>query len=119
MVDLPPPSYAANLPEDEPIHHEPAPIILDLAPIQPNGYLSNDDDEEEKVKEMDDDEMEVDDNGEEDGKDNVDDDVEVINPYEHLLALMKSLSLHLLLLLLLMLTLSRYLLLRNLIRQNE
>nr|GEX36894.1 hypothetical protein [Tanacetum cinerariifolium] len=47
-----------------------------------NGWLVEDDDEKEEFKEMDEDEMEVDDDGEEDGEDNVDDDAEVINPYE-------------------------------------
>nr|GEW93923.1 hypothetical protein [Tanacetum cinerariifolium] len=47
-----------------------------------NGWLIEDDDEEEEVEEMDEDEMEVDDNGKEDGEDNVEDEVEVINPYE-------------------------------------
>nr|GEU90887.1 hypothetical protein [Tanacetum cinerariifolium] len=47
-----------------------------------NGWLIEDDDEEEEVEEIDEDEMEVDDVDEEDGEDNVNDDAEVINPYE-------------------------------------
>ncbi|GJW03507.1 hypothetical protein Tco_1562363 [Tanacetum coccineum] len=47
-----------------------------------NGWLIEDDDEEEEVEEIDEDEMEVDDDSKEDGEDNVDDDAEVINPYE-------------------------------------
>nr|GEY08813.1 hypothetical protein [Tanacetum cinerariifolium] len=39
-------------------------------------------DDEEEVEEMDEDEMEVDDDGKEDGEDNIENDAEVINPYE-------------------------------------
>ncbi|GJV07957.1 hypothetical protein Tco_1345613 [Tanacetum coccineum] len=110
MADLPPPNYAADLPEDEPIHPEPTPIIPDPISVQPDGYLSDVEveveDEEEDLEEepneqpvlepnninefalhpnpqqKDEDEMEVDDNGEEDGEDNIEDDAEVINLYE-------------------------------------
>ncbi|GJX84254.1 hypothetical protein Tco_0335028 [Tanacetum coccineum] len=54
MADLPPPDHVANLPKDEPVHPEPAPIILHHAPAQPEGYVGDDDmedDEEEDPNE--------------------------------------------------------------------
>ncbi|GKC67886.1 hypothetical protein Tco_1100484, partial [Tanacetum coccineum] len=50
MTDLPPPDHVADLPEDESVQPEPAPIILHHAPAQPEGYVGDDemeDDEEE------------------------------------------------------------------------
>ncbi|GJS75412.1 hypothetical protein Tco_0725293 [Tanacetum coccineum] len=60
-------------------------FALHLLPQQEgnmNGWLIEDDEEEEVVEEMDEDEMELDDDGEEEGKDNVEDEAEVINLYE-------------------------------------
>ncbi|GKB64171.1 putative reverse transcriptase domain-containing protein [Tanacetum coccineum] len=50
MTDLPLPDHVVDLPEDEPVQPEPAPIILHHAPAQPEGYVGDDemeDDEEE------------------------------------------------------------------------
>ncbi|GKE47595.1 hypothetical protein Tco_1478853 [Tanacetum coccineum] len=66
MANLPPPNHAVDFLEDEPVHPQPAPIILH--------HLIEDDEEEEEVEEMDDDEVQVDDNDE--------DDVEAIHPYK-------------------------------------
>nr|GEV20744.1 hypothetical protein [Tanacetum cinerariifolium] len=55
MVNLPPPDHVAELPKDEPVHLEPAPIILHHAPAQPEGYIGDDDmenDEEEDPEEQ-------------------------------------------------------------------
>ncbi|GJR73637.1 putative reverse transcriptase domain-containing protein [Tanacetum coccineum] len=100
MANLPPPDHVADLPEDEPVHPEPAPIILYHVPIQPKGYVGDDDmedDEEEDPEEEpeeeepleedvvgddDDEEMEVDEDDEENGKNDDEDDVEVFNPYK-------------------------------------
>ncbi|GJY36973.1 hypothetical protein Tco_0422351 [Tanacetum coccineum] len=90
MANLPPPNHVVGLLEDEPVHPESAPIVPKHAPVQPEGYLSDveeeedpeeepkdwlvgDDNEEEEVDEMEDDEMDV---------DNDEDDVEVVHPYE-------------------------------------
>ncbi|GJT05312.1 hypothetical protein Tco_0839774, partial [Tanacetum coccineum] len=43
MADLPPPDHAADLPEDEPVYPELALIILHHVPAQPEGYVGNDD----------------------------------------------------------------------------
>ncbi|GKA05633.1 putative reverse transcriptase domain-containing protein [Tanacetum coccineum] len=53
MADLLPPNYAADLPKDELVHLEPTPINPNPSPVQPNGYLSNMEveDEEEDPKE--------------------------------------------------------------------
>ncbi|GKC63893.1 putative reverse transcriptase domain-containing protein [Tanacetum coccineum] len=59
MVNLPPPNHDATILEDEPTNPEPAPILPNLASVQPNGYLSDvevkddikEDDEEEDPKE--------------------------------------------------------------------
>nr|GEW25378.1 retrovirus-related Pol polyprotein from transposon TNT 1-94 [Tanacetum cinerariifolium] len=48
MADLPPPDHVADLLEDEPVHPEPAPIILHRAAAQPEGYVGDDDMEEDK-----------------------------------------------------------------------
>nr|GFD60117.1 hypothetical protein [Tanacetum cinerariifolium] len=45
-----PPSHIVDLPEDEPVHLEPAPVILNHAPLHPKGYLS-DVEEEDDVEE--------------------------------------------------------------------
>ncbi|GKD86526.1 hypothetical protein Tco_1357680, partial [Tanacetum coccineum] len=128
MANLPPPDQVADLPEDEPVHPEPAPIILHHAPTQPEGYVGDDDmeedeeadpdedpeeelieqllpepnnmdDDDEELKEDgvgdddeeleedgvgddDDEEMEMDENDEDNGRNNDEDDAEVINPYE-------------------------------------
>ncbi|GKD95665.1 hypothetical protein Tco_1379562, partial [Tanacetum coccineum] len=43
MVNLPPPDHAADLPDDELVQPEPAPIIPHHAPAQPEGYVGDDD----------------------------------------------------------------------------
>ncbi|GKD00865.1 hypothetical protein Tco_1171139, partial [Tanacetum coccineum] len=43
MANLSSPGHTTNLPDDEPINPEPAPIILYHAPAQPEGYVGNDD----------------------------------------------------------------------------
>ncbi|GJZ27133.1 hypothetical protein Tco_0571386 [Tanacetum coccineum] len=48
MVDLPPPNHVVNLLEDELVHQEPARIILHHAPAQPEGYVGDDDTEDDK-----------------------------------------------------------------------
>ncbi|GJX36282.1 hypothetical protein Tco_0247839 [Tanacetum coccineum] len=53
MANLPPPDHVVDFPEDEPIQPEPAPIILHHAPVQPKGYVGNDDIEEDKEEDMD------------------------------------------------------------------
>ncbi|GKB43345.1 hypothetical protein Tco_0888287 [Tanacetum coccineum] len=55
MADLPPPDHVADLPKDEPVHSEPAPIILHHAPAQPEGYVSDDDMEEDEEEDPDED----------------------------------------------------------------
>ncbi|GJR33771.1 putative reverse transcriptase domain-containing protein [Tanacetum coccineum] len=45
-----PPTHNTDLREDEPVHPEPAPVILDHAPLHPKGYLS-DVEEEDDVEE--------------------------------------------------------------------
>ncbi|GJZ44691.1 hypothetical protein Tco_0591946, partial [Tanacetum coccineum] len=55
MADLPPPDYVTDLPEDEPVHPEPAPIILHHAPAQPDGYVGDDDMEDDKEEDPDED----------------------------------------------------------------
>ncbi|GJS68966.1 putative reverse transcriptase domain-containing protein [Tanacetum coccineum] len=81
MTKPPPPNHAADLHEDEPVHPEPAPIVPDHAPAQPeaaqdnmNSWFEEDDEEDEieaeEAKEV---EVEIDDD---------EDDVEVIHPYE-------------------------------------
>ncbi|GKF95878.1 hypothetical protein Tco_0288613, partial [Tanacetum coccineum] len=55
MANLPPPDQVADLPEDEPVHPEPAPIILHHAPTQPEGYVGDDDMEEDKEEDPDED----------------------------------------------------------------
>ncbi|GJT99967.1 hypothetical protein Tco_1110306 [Tanacetum coccineum] len=96
MADLPPPDHVANLPEDESVRPEPAPIIPYYAPAQPEGYVGNingwlieDDDEEleeDGVDEDDDEELEQDGVGDGEEKemeiDDEMDDSKVINPYE-------------------------------------
>ncbi|GKA86239.1 hypothetical protein Tco_0807950 [Tanacetum coccineum] len=49
MANLPPPNHDANLPEDEPVQPETAPIILYHIPAQPEGYVN---DEEEPIPEQ-------------------------------------------------------------------
>nr|GFA95476.1 hypothetical protein [Tanacetum cinerariifolium] len=74
MANLPPPDHIADLPEDEPVHPKPAPIILHHEPTQP---------EEEDIVGIDDeDEMEVDEDDEENGGNDDEDEAKVINPYE-------------------------------------
>ncbi|GJT85878.1 hypothetical protein Tco_1067595 [Tanacetum coccineum] len=59
MANLPPPNHDVNVPEDELANPEPAPIIPNHVPVQPGGYLSDveveddveEDDEEEDSKE--------------------------------------------------------------------
>nr|GEV31699.1 hypothetical protein [Tanacetum cinerariifolium] len=53
MADLPPPNHVAEFPKDEPIHPAPAPIILHHAPAQPEGYVGDDDIEEDKEEDPD------------------------------------------------------------------
>nr|GEU36026.1 reverse transcriptase domain-containing protein [Tanacetum cinerariifolium] len=48
MANLPPPDHVAILPEDKLIHPKPAPIILHHAPAQPEGYVGDDDLEDDK-----------------------------------------------------------------------
>ncbi|GKE51016.1 hypothetical protein Tco_1486172, partial [Tanacetum coccineum] len=48
MANLPPPDHAADLPNDEPVQPEPAPIIPYHAPAQPEGYVGDDDMEEDE-----------------------------------------------------------------------
>ncbi|GJW73540.1 hypothetical protein Tco_0132910 [Tanacetum coccineum] len=55
MANLPSPDHAADLPDDEPINPEPAPIILYHAPAQPEGYVSNDDMEDDEEEDPDED----------------------------------------------------------------
>ncbi|GKB38674.1 hypothetical protein Tco_0883616 [Tanacetum coccineum] len=47
-ADLPPPNHVADLLKDEPVHTEPAPNILHHAPAQPEGYVGDDDMEEDE-----------------------------------------------------------------------
>ncbi|GJX37829.1 reverse transcriptase domain-containing protein [Tanacetum coccineum] len=100
MADLPLPDHVVDLPEDEPVHPEPAPIILHHAPAQPEGYVGDDDmedDEEEDPEEEpeedepleedgvgddEEEEMEMDENDEENGGNDNEDDAEVINQYK-------------------------------------
>ncbi|GJY30669.1 hypothetical protein Tco_0414164 [Tanacetum coccineum] len=55
LADLPPPDHVADLPEDEPVHLEPAPIILHHAPAQPEGYVGDDDMEDDEEEDPDED----------------------------------------------------------------
>ncbi|GJW26951.1 hypothetical protein Tco_0040762 [Tanacetum coccineum] len=91
MADLPLPDHVANLPEDDPVHPKPARIILHHAPAQPEGYVGDDDMEDDEEEDPDEDseeepieqlEMEIDENDEENGGNDDEDDAEVINPYE-------------------------------------
>ncbi|GJR00072.1 hypothetical protein Tco_0523056 [Tanacetum coccineum] len=52
MADLPPPNHDADLPDEEPVHPEPAPIILHHVPAQPEGYVGDDDMEDNKEGDM-------------------------------------------------------------------
>ncbi|GJZ54054.1 hypothetical protein Tco_0608939 [Tanacetum coccineum] len=52
MANLPSPNQDTNVPEDEPANLKPAPIIPNHAPVQPDGYLS-DVEVEDDVKEED------------------------------------------------------------------
>ncbi|GKC46705.1 hypothetical protein Tco_1064427 [Tanacetum coccineum] len=52
MANLPSPNHDANVPEDEPANLKPAPIIPNHASVQPDGYLS-DVEVEDDVKEED------------------------------------------------------------------
>nr|GEY73030.1 putative reverse transcriptase domain-containing protein [Tanacetum cinerariifolium] len=100
MADLLPFDYVPELPKDEPVHPKPAPFILHHAPAQPERYVGDDDMEdddeeleedkvdddndeeleEDRVGDDEDEEMETDD--EDNGRNNDEDDAEVINPYE-------------------------------------
>nr|GEU58274.1 integrase, catalytic region, zinc finger, CCHC-type, peptidase aspartic, catalytic [Tanacetum cinerariifolium] len=48
MANLPPPDHVADLPKDDPVHPEPALIILNHAPTQLEGFVSDDDMEEDE-----------------------------------------------------------------------
>ncbi|GJR01616.1 hypothetical protein Tco_0524600 [Tanacetum coccineum] len=97
--NLPPPNHVADFPEDELVHPEPAPIKPEPKPnhmngfaLHPlpqqennmNGWLIEDDDEEEEVDKMEDDKMDVDndEDDEDDAEVNDEDNVEVVHPYE-------------------------------------
>ncbi|GJU26010.1 hypothetical protein Tco_1164631 [Tanacetum coccineum] len=58
MANLPSPDHAADLLEDEPINPEPAPIILYHALAQPEGYVGNDDMEDDEEEDPDKDQEE-------------------------------------------------------------
>ncbi|GJW54759.1 hypothetical protein Tco_0098844 [Tanacetum coccineum] len=84
MANLPSPDHAADLPDDEPVHPEPAPIIPHQIPAQPEDDDEDDEDvEEDEVGGNDDneEEIEVDEDDEDGGNDN-EDEAEVINAYE-------------------------------------
>ncbi|GJT44919.1 hypothetical protein Tco_0953634 [Tanacetum coccineum] len=53
MANLPPLDHIADLPEDELINPEPAPIILYHAPAQPEGYVGNDDMKDDEEEDLD------------------------------------------------------------------
>ncbi|GKC71438.1 hypothetical protein Tco_1117321, partial [Tanacetum coccineum] len=58
MANLPSPDHAADFPDKEPINPEPTPIILYHAPAQPEGYVGNDDIEDDKEKDPNEDQEE-------------------------------------------------------------
>ncbi|GJY78400.1 hypothetical protein Tco_0484201 [Tanacetum coccineum] len=107
IANLPSPDHVADLPDDEPVQPEPAPIILHHAPAQPEGYVGDDDmeeDEEEDPDEdpeedqlsklflnktiwmeedrVDDDDEEMDEDDEDSGGNDNEDKAEVINAYK-------------------------------------
>ncbi|GJW34426.1 hypothetical protein Tco_0054458 [Tanacetum coccineum] len=116
IANLPPPDHVADLPEDESVQPEPAPIILYHAPAQPEGYVDDDDMEEdeeedpdedpkeERIEQVDDDEeleedevvddddeeMEMDENDGNNGGNNDEDDAKLINAYKEYLLLFSS-----------------------------
>ncbi|GJQ97639.1 putative reverse transcriptase domain-containing protein [Tanacetum coccineum] len=55
MANLPPPNHIADLPKNEPVYPEPALIILHHAPVLPEGYVSDDDMEEDEEEDPDED----------------------------------------------------------------
>ncbi|GJX20429.1 hypothetical protein Tco_0223106 [Tanacetum coccineum] len=79
----------ANLPEDEPVQSEHAPIMLGFAPAMlniqnnNNGWIEEDDEEEIEAEEDDEEEIEAEDDNEMDVKvDDDENDAEIIHPYE-------------------------------------
>ncbi|GJT75718.1 putative reverse transcriptase domain-containing protein [Tanacetum coccineum] len=89
MANPPPNDLNANLPEDEPVQPEHAPVMLRFAPAilnipnNNNGWIEEDDEEEMEAEEDDEEEMEAEDDDVIDVEVNDDkDDAEVIYPYE-------------------------------------
>ncbi|GJU40593.1 hypothetical protein Tco_1193550 [Tanacetum coccineum] len=89
MENPPPNDLNANLPEDEPVQSEHAPIMLGFAPAMlnipnnNNGWIEEDDEEEIEAEEDDEEEIEAEDDNEMDVKvDDDENDAEIIHPYE-------------------------------------
>nr|GEW87783.1 zinc finger, CCHC-type [Tanacetum cinerariifolium] len=53
MANLPPPDHVTDLPKDEPVNPKPAFIIPHHAPAQPEGYVSDDNMEDDKEEDPD------------------------------------------------------------------
>ncbi|GKE02709.1 hypothetical protein Tco_1390692 [Tanacetum coccineum] len=87
MANPPPNDLNANLPKDEPVQPEHAPIMLGFTPamlnipINNNGWIEEDDEEEMEVEEDDKEEMEAEEDDEEE-MEVEDNDDEIIHPYE-------------------------------------